>query len=168
MAVLPSHIKPQSKEDFIDTWCSRGRMAVPTGTGGLIDVQILTFAETTLIDGQEAHLLIEARATRGAPVKRFGVAFTSYEPSSLRHLPLLWMNSAFEANWVLPGGRNDAIIHVSREEYFNLSDAERARYTAGPKYPLNIEDATCVLPASVANDKALWVSESPRSPNKGG
>lgn len=153
MAVLPSHIKPQCKEDFIDTWCSRGRITVPTRAGMLIDLQILTFAETTLIDGREAHLLIEARATRDAPVKRFGVVFTNYEPPALRHLPLLWMNKAFEPRWVLPGGRNEAVIHVSREEYFTLSDEERARYTAGPKYPLNIEDATCILPASAVNDK---------------
>ncbi|GHD29566.1 hypothetical protein [Parahalioglobus pacificus] len=75
MDVLPSHIKPECKQGFIDTWCQNGRIAVPPRSGGFIDLEILTFAETALINGKEAHLIIEGRTTRDVHVKHLAVAF---------------------------------------------------------------------------------------------
>ena len=146
MAIIPSHLKPQCKEDFIDTWYGNGRIAVPMRSGGLIDLKILTFAETTLIDGRAADLLIEAQATNDAPVKRFAVAFTSYKPAPLQHLPLLWMNSAFEPSWVLPEDPGACTVFVARDVYLGLPEEEREHLAVSRGLPMNIEDATCILP----------------------
>jgi hypothetical protein len=91
MAVIPSHMKPTSKKDCVDTWRSRGRVPVPTQKGRILDLVIVRLYETTHVDGLALDLMIEGRATNEAPIKQFGVLFSDTRPQDEYPIPVLWM-----------------------------------------------------------------------------
>lgn len=99
MSVLPPHIKPTTREDCIDTWRSKGRIAVPSRKGQLMDMGIVHFYECGSVDGMPLDLLIEARATKRAPLKRFGVVFADDRPLDDYPIPVLWVREG-TGSWI--------------------------------------------------------------------
>ena len=73
---------------------------MPTRSHTIIDLSIVRFYETTHVDGLPLDLLIEARASKRAPLKRFGVLFAETRPLDEYPIPLLWVRSG-NAQWVL-------------------------------------------------------------------
>ena len=100
MAVIPSHMRPVTKQDCIDTWRSNERIPGPTRAGKILDMMIVRLYETTTVDGLALDLLVEARATKRAPLKRFGVLFSDKQPLDDYPIPVLWMRDG-EAAWLV-------------------------------------------------------------------
>lgn len=107
---------------------------------------IVLWAETTLVNGRAADLLVEARATKTAPVKQFAVVFSEVRPLPYITLPILWMNNG-AVEWVLKCGSEGHRMLVSREDYWSMDPQRRTEmnYQAGPDGPFPIEDFTCIL-----------------------
>ena len=100
MAIIPAHQKPTSKTDCVDTWKDRGRIPVPTKSGTIMDLVIVNLYETTAVNDLYLDLLVEARATKRAPLKRFGVLFADTAPPKQYPIPILWVKDGVSA-WVV-------------------------------------------------------------------
>jgi hypothetical protein len=91
MTATAPHCNPVGKTNVIDTWRERGRMAVPSSKGGIIDLLIVAIYETTSVNGQPLDLLIDAQKTSNDAVKQFGVVFSATPPDwSKYRTPVLW------------------------------------------------------------------------------
>ena len=102
MAELPPHIRPESKQDCLDTWRSRGRIPVPTKSGTILDMTITLWVDAVAVNGHPADLLLEARASKRAPVRKFAVVFSQRRPEADYGVPVLWVSEAdWGAQWVL-------------------------------------------------------------------
>jgi hypothetical protein len=91
MTIIAEHHNPIGKVDSVDTWRKRRRIAVPTAAGTVVDLRIVTFYETTSVNGQPLDLLIEAQTTKNEPAKQFGVIFSQTSPDRSKYnVPVLW------------------------------------------------------------------------------
>lgn len=86
---VPAHSQPRSREECLSTWKARRRIPVPTKSGKIIDLLIIHLVEATAIDGIPVDLVIDARATHRAPLKRFAVAFADNQPLDEFPIPTL-------------------------------------------------------------------------------
>lgn len=86
---IPAHSRPHTKTECLATWKSRGRIPVPTKSGTIMDILIVHLIEATAIDGIPVDLIIEARATHRAPLKKFAVVFASMQPADNYPIPTL-------------------------------------------------------------------------------
>ncbi|MEH6637323.1 MAG: hypothetical protein V7700_17520 [Halioglobus sp.] len=100
MTALAPHIAPSTKQDHLDAWRTRGRISVPTRKGRILDLLVERIYETTAVDGLPLDLLVEARATHQAELKRFGVVFAEVKPLDNYPLPVLWINDAV-GSWII-------------------------------------------------------------------
>lgn len=66
----------------IDAWRDRGRIPTPSPSGGILDMLIIHLIEVTAIDGMPIDLVVEARASKRAPYKRFAVVFSEQRPGA--------------------------------------------------------------------------------------
>ena len=89
---VPAHDQPRTKEQCIASWKSRQRIPVPTKSGKILDMLIVHLVEASAIDGVPIDLVIDARATHRAPIKRFAVVFADYKPSDDYPIPTLWVS----------------------------------------------------------------------------
>ena len=65
---------------------------VPTRNGKIMDMLIVHLVEATAIDGIPVDLVVEARATKAAPVKRFALVFHEEQPTEDYPIPTLWVS----------------------------------------------------------------------------
>jgi hypothetical protein len=89
MSVIAPHLPLMNKQDCYDTWKKRGRIAVPSKAGGIVEVWIESITD------RGGHLVIEGRTTKAAPLKLFRVAFSD----SVATPVLLWRDGNGE--WAL-------------------------------------------------------------------
>ena len=90
---VPAHTQPHSKTECLSTWKSRRRIPVPTKSGKIIDLLIVHLIEAAAIDGIPIDLVIDARATHRAPMKRFVVVFSNDRPADEYPIPCLWVKA---------------------------------------------------------------------------
>lgn len=57
-----------------------------------MDMLIVHLVEATAIDGIPVDLVVEARATKAAPVKRFALVFHEEQPTEDYPIPTLWVS----------------------------------------------------------------------------
>lgn len=89
---VPAHTQPRSKVECLSTWKSRRRIPVPTKTGKIMDMLIIHLIEATAIDGIPVDLVVEARASKRGPLKRFAVVFADKKPAEQYPIPTLWVS----------------------------------------------------------------------------
>ena len=78
-------------QQCVAAWRARGRVPGPTRSGKILDMQIVHMIEATAVDGVPVDLVVEARATKASPVKRFGVVFADDRPVDVYPIPVLWV-----------------------------------------------------------------------------
>ena len=88
---IPAHTQPRTRSECLATWKSRGRIPVPTKSGKIMDMLIVHLIEATAIDSIPVDLIIEARATHRAPLKKFAVVFAGKRPAENYPIPTLWI-----------------------------------------------------------------------------
>ena len=88
---VPAHNQPHTKAECLATWKSRRRIPVPTKSGKIMDLLIVHLVEASAIDGIPIDLVIDARATHRAPLKRFAVVFAGNQPQDDFPIPTLWV-----------------------------------------------------------------------------
>jgi hypothetical protein len=93
MSTIPSHEQPTTRQECIDTWRERGRIPTPSPGGGILDMLIIHLIEATAIDGIAVDLVVEARASKRAPPRRFAVVFSKEKPMAQYPVPTLWVRS---------------------------------------------------------------------------
>ncbi|MEH6588538.1 MAG: hypothetical protein V7720_18460 [Halioglobus sp.] len=64
---------------------------MPTKAGKILELAIETLYETTHVDGLALDLLVEGRAVKTSPLKRFGVLFADTKPEDEYPIPVLWV-----------------------------------------------------------------------------
>jgi hypothetical protein len=64
---------------------------VPTKSGKIIDMLIVHLVEATAIDGIAIDLVVESRARKSGPLKRFAVVFSDKRPREEYPIPTLWV-----------------------------------------------------------------------------
>ena len=99
MSNISSHEQLTSRQACNDTWRERGRIPTPTPSGGIMDMVITHLIEATAIDGVPIDLVVEARATKRAPPKRFAVVFRDEKPEQEYPVPTLWIRRG-QADWL--------------------------------------------------------------------
>jgi len=99
MSSIPSHEQPTTRQECIDTWRDRGRIPTPTPSGGIMDMLIIHLIEATAIDGMPIDLVVEARASKRAPYKRFAVVFSDQRPAQDYPVPTLWVRKG-QGSWL--------------------------------------------------------------------
>ena len=88
---VPAHSQPHTKAECLATWKTRRRIPVPTKVGNIMDMLIVHLIEATAIDGVPVDLVVDARATHRAPIKRFAVVFADKKPADSFPVPTLWV-----------------------------------------------------------------------------
>ena len=99
MAEVPAHQQPMTAAEHLAAWKDRGRIPVPTRSGGIMDLHIHLFIEATAINGKRVDAVIHARATKRAPMKVFAVVFSNEQPRDEYPIPVLWVREASSA-WI--------------------------------------------------------------------
>jgi hypothetical protein len=97
MSTIPSHEQPTTKKECVDTWRDRRRIPTPSPGGGILDMMIIHLIEATAIDGMPIDLIVEARASKRAPYKRFAVVFSQERPAHVYPVPTLWVRNGQSA-----------------------------------------------------------------------
>ena len=90
---------PTSKQACLDQWTSSREIPVPTSTGGVLSMKIERLFECSAVNGLALDLLIDARASKRAPLRQFGVVFSTHLPEGDYPLPTLWLNAG-EGRWL--------------------------------------------------------------------
>ena len=72
---------------------------MPTKSGKIMDMLIIHMVEATATDGVAVDLVVEARATHRAPVRRFAVVFADKKPTGQYPIPTLWCSNG-EVSWL--------------------------------------------------------------------
>ena len=99
MTDLPLHHQPVTPEECRATWKSRGRIPVPTRKGRIMDMAIERLYECSSVNGLPLDLLLDARASKRAPLKTFGVIFSDRQPVEDYPIPVLWVNEG-KGTWI--------------------------------------------------------------------
>ncbi len=91
---------PQSPEDVIEKIKQRGRIAVPSKNGRILDLLVVSISAPAQVDGYSVSALVEAQLTIYKRVKRFALVVGS-EPAPLS-IPILWIESPeLTGRWIL-------------------------------------------------------------------
>ena len=88
---VTAHTQPRTKAEWLATWQSSNRIPVPTKSGNIMDMMIVHLIEATAIDGIPVDLVVEARASKRGPLKRFAVVFSEARPRDDYPIPTLWI-----------------------------------------------------------------------------
>lgn len=93
---------PGSRQACLAQWQVGGTIPVLTRVGGILNMRLQRLYECTAVNGLPLDLLIEARASKRAPPKQFGVIFSEQHPGNDYPLPILWLDKG-TATWVEQG-----------------------------------------------------------------
>ena len=98
----PVNTWPKSRQACLKDWRVGGEIPVPTRKGGLLNMRLERLFECTAVNGFPLDLLIEARASKRAPTRRFGVIFSASRPAHDYPLPILWLHDG-QGAWLEQG-----------------------------------------------------------------
>ncbi len=93
---------PRSRQACLAEWQAGGKIPVPIRKGGVLNMRLERLFECTAVNGLPLDLLIEARASKRAPPKRFGVIFSAHRPGNDYPLPILWLDNG-QGTWLEQG-----------------------------------------------------------------
>ena len=82
---VPAHTQPHTKAECL----ARRRIPVPTKCGKIMDMLIIHLVKATAIDGIPVDLVLEARANKRGPLKKFAVVFSKSKPRHEYPVPTL-------------------------------------------------------------------------------
>jgi hypothetical protein len=88
-AIPPTN--PATPQDYLDAWRTGTPISVPSRSGKRLGLTIERVYETTRVNGLPLDLLIEARASKRAPPRQFGVIFSDAAPRQDYPIEVLWI-----------------------------------------------------------------------------
>lgn len=91
---------PSNPTEFIEQVEQRGRIAVPSRNGTILDLLVRSIEHPSIIDGDCVDAVVEAQATVNNPIKKFCLILSG--PARKTSLPTLWFETIDSSGeWLL-------------------------------------------------------------------